>query len=564
MSNDINEQADFNRLLAQLLDDDICQEGVDKLIALIKNNAELMLQLRKQLETDEMIRIALLSSDKHTVFINQVIENTEKSASLDIFNQQVMRAIDKTEQAKNDSVVRKRILPWSISGLSLAASLILGLTLLLDNTDVQPSHLESIELADAGVAIVTESIGLPVGSKYQIGNSVIPSEFKISQGFIALEFYQGALLKISGPAHLDILSDKHIRLHKGKVMTDVPEVAIGFTIDTPQSSIVDLGTAIGVEVDREGLSQVHVFDGLVEARSSQGKNRKVKEGQALKFDDEYIENWQKSSANKASFSHFNHMEVLGKTESVKHIQQWKMMREQIRQHPAVVAYYDFEQNIDKPRLLNNVASEMNEYTGAIIGAQWGKGPWEGKAALQFKRPGDRIRVNVDKSLKNFTLAAWVKIDSLDRTYNSLLLTDGFKAGDIHWQLGDFSNKQYGTFVLGLVTDQGKELHFNHSPFFTPAASGSWYHLATTVNQNTQQVNMYINGQLVTNKTLTAKSSYWKIGEALIGNWDSQQRANPIRNLNGAIAELIVFDEALSGDEIEFIALKTEQLPIIEK
>lgn len=562
MSKNQNQLERFNALLSRLIEEQLTSQEIDELLSLARSDAELKSSLRKQLEMDELLRLSYQHDDAIASFVESVMQEAEHTTKETRFEHQVLSSLEQGSisslKTSHSSValVAKNSVPWLVSLGSIAASVFFVLLILFQQNKA-PLNTPGVsveEIKDSGVAIIANAVAVHVDEDFRSGMSLLPGSLVLSQGFLELEFYHGAQLKIEAPASLDIINAQHVKLHYGRVMTEVPEVAIGFTIDTPQSSIVDLGTAIGVEVDRSGASQVHVFDGLIEARNSEGVVQRVEEGQAISFTDKGEKNWKNKMADVTLFKSFKQIAVLNSSlRSLKH-QQWLMLKEKLLKDDTLVAYYDFELNNQKPRLLNNIADAENLGAGAIVGARWGDGPWPGKSALEFKRPGDRIRIDLKDKFVDFTLAAWVQLDSLDRTYNSLLLTDGFKPGDIHWQLGDFSNKHYGTLVLGLVTKQAKELHFNFAPFFTPAESGTWYHLATTVNQKSKRVKMYVNGELVYNSPLPHKSAYWQIGKASIGNWNSQQRANPLRNLNGAMAELMVFNRSLNASELNELAL----------
>ena len=47
-----------------------------------------------------------------------------------------------------------------------------------------------------------------------------------------------------------------------------------------------------------------------------------------------------------------------------------------------------------------------------------------------------VRVEILGEFDSLTFACWVKIDSLDRWYNSLFLTDHYNQGEPHWQILD--------------------------------------------------------------------------------------------------------------------------------
>ena len=67
---------------------------------------------------------------------------------------------------------------------------------------------------------------------------------------------------------------------------------------------------------------------------------------------------------------------------------------------------------------------------------------------------------------------------------------------------------------------------------------------------------YLNSELFTARDMRG-SAPWRFGHATIGNWDQPLSGSPtsIRNLNGRLAELMVFREALSAEEIARLALK---------
>ena len=78
-------------------------------------------------------------------------------------------------------------------------------------------------------------------------------------------------------------------METGKLAAEVPKAAIGFTVQTPQAVVVDLGTDFGVSVDAQGVTEAHVFAGTVEvaARAPAAEPaqpaRELRVGQAVKI-----------------------------------------------------------------------------------------------------------------------------------------------------------------------------------------------------------------------------------------------------------------------------------------
>lgn len=554
----------FSTLLELLIEGNATPQQIEELVDLTKQERELKQILRSQLEMDNMLSQALSPTENSEKFVEQILIHSKKIQAHNEFEKKVLGALP---QKTPINITKKNpTLAWVISVLSLAACLFISILYYNQTWFAQPilpsDTATSNEIQDQGVAIVVNAVGLDNPDRFVIGQSIEPGKVVIKQGFLELEFYRGAQLKVAGPAELELLSAKRVRLTQGKIMTQVPNVAMGFSVDIPNYEVIDLGASAGVQVDTQGNSQVHVFDGSLEIANPKGDKKRLYTGDVVNFHVQNTDTWQATLATSSQFVEFSEIADLTDIASNLKQQQWLDLKQKILQDEHLVAYYDFEPVANKPRLLNNLGAFEKESHGAIVGAKWGKGPWQGKSALEFKRPADRVRVDIDGKFKNFTLASWVKIDSLDRTYSSLLLTDGYKPGDLHWQIANFNpGQKFGTIVLGLATtDKIIRRNYNVFPFFSPADSGTWYHLAVTVDQDQEQVKTYVNGKLFQSNLLTQKSEYWHIGKASIANWDSMKLKKPIRNLNGSMAELIILSRALSDNEIKKIALIDKAMP----
>ena len=106
-----------------------------------------------------------------------------------------------------------------------------------------------------------------------------------------------------------------------------------------------------------------------------------------------------------------------------------------------------------------------------------------KSALEFRRPGSRVRVNIPGEFQAFTFMCWVRIDSLDRWYNALFMGDGYETGEPHWQIRDD-----GKLMLSVMIDDSRphpkwpknrfhEVYLSE-PIWDLSMSGQWMHLAS--------------------------------------------------------------------------------------
>jgi hypothetical protein len=63
------------------------------------------------------------------------------------------------------------------------------------------------------------------------------------------------------PAEFEFISANQVALNYGRLYAISPEGAVGFTVDTPGTRIVDLGTEFGVKVEVTGATEVHMIKG---------------------------------------------------------------------------------------------------------------------------------------------------------------------------------------------------------------------------------------------------------------------------------------------------------------
>ncbi|MCA8999450.1 MAG: FecR domain-containing protein, partial [Planctomycetaceae bacterium] len=97
-----------------------------------------------------------------------------------------------------------------------------------------------------------------------IGDRLGDEIVRLFAGSIELTFDQGAVVTVDGPVEFRPLSTGQLELRRGRLLASVPQKAIGFTVSTPTSKIVDLGTEFEVAVNDAGESDVQVVKGEVE------------------------------------------------------------------------------------------------------------------------------------------------------------------------------------------------------------------------------------------------------------------------------------------------------------
>ena len=100
-----------------------------------------------------------------------------------------------------------------------------------------------------------------------------PEKLTLKKGLVELTFDNHTRAVIEAPAEFQILADDRIGLTYGKVYVMVPPGAIGFSVYTPNTKIIDLGTEFGVQVDAGGDTRLHVLKGKTSLISGRESNR---------------------------------------------------------------------------------------------------------------------------------------------------------------------------------------------------------------------------------------------------------------------------------------------------
>jgi len=179
------------------------------------------------------------------------------------------------ELLEEPAVIRPKRWPAAMWAAAAAACVTLGASLLFLPGLRGKTAVATLVQADnckwAGSDLPTA-----VNSKLSAGT------LSLVEGIATLKFKNGATVTIEAPTTLNILSAMHCRLVEGSLTAEVPKPAHGFTIDTMDMKVVDLGTRFGLTAGSAGNSQVRVFEGEVEVGGmADGRPKRLTEGKGL-------------------------------------------------------------------------------------------------------------------------------------------------------------------------------------------------------------------------------------------------------------------------------------------
>lgn len=507
-------------LLQHYLEDQLTETESSAFLQLLQSQPELGDRLLQQLHVDAMLTdIKAVAKTPTSAF--QLIEG----------------------QASPGKSAPRR---FSVGNLSSAAALAACITLASTWALRFLSPEEETEATTAAVAVLARGVNLQwEGESHAPGSPLTPGWLRLKSGLAQIEFYQGARVTLEGPAAFQLISCSEASCTSGKLSAHVPPQAKGFRIQTPKGTIVDLGTDFGLDLN-DASSPVHVFKGEVEFHGRDSPMKSLKEGQALALSDLS----RSMVADQSAFASLHEVDERTAESQRLAFEGWLSRSALWNSDPSLLLRFDFQDKRNSRSLQNHALNASHIPAGSIVGCDWTDGRWPGKRALEFSNVSDRVRLNVPGQYAALTLSTWVRISGLDRSYNSLFMTEGYAEAAAHWQI-----TRDGILRLGLAGKDGRPPHdYDTSAIFTQERFGQWLHLATVIDPSTQEVRHYLNGDLIAK--LARKDTFpVRLTVAELGNWNDGGRHDrvAIRHFSGVMDEFLLFNRALSEAEIARLA-----------
>jgi ferric-dicitrate binding protein FerR (iron transport regulator) len=162
---------------------------------------------------------------------------------------------------------------WWTFALTLAASALLAFF-------VWPHDANVTSIA---TLLTSENASWESSLPTTVGSSLPPGKLSLLSGIATIRFDSGADVMLEAPSQLQLLTPMRGRLLTGAAVVDVPEPAIGFTLDTPDGFVVDHGTkfAVNVQADLE-RSEIEVIEGEISVHhTGSNEEMRLKDGQAV-------------------------------------------------------------------------------------------------------------------------------------------------------------------------------------------------------------------------------------------------------------------------------------------
>lgn len=293
--NDFKKQNVLGDLVLRKLDGTITAEQEKELFTFLKSHpeavdyyVEFILLYTSLSEPREAVLadaeyLTVPSADKYHLLMDLLAENERIAAPVKIepekAQDQIVR-IDRSKIVKRSRRVNKLSLVIAIT--SVAALLLMILYVRLYPRPVR----EPVATLTDTVNVVWANSALPTRQGDRLNN--YDGLRNLLKGYAKILFDNGAEVIIEAPAEFELKSYDLMAMNYGRVFVRAPTGAEGFKVNTPNSSIVDLGTEFGVKVDIDGSSELSMFKGrasLVGGKKGQTfQSMTLTKGQAMRVD----------------------------------------------------------------------------------------------------------------------------------------------------------------------------------------------------------------------------------------------------------------------------------------
>jgi hypothetical protein len=361
----------------------------------------------------------------------------------------------------------------------------------------------------------------------------------IEGGILEIELGAETRLVLEGPAEFAVVSVNEVRLVSGRCYAEMDKGASGLRITTPSGEVLDLGTRFGVEVLPSEETSVHVFEGKVEVDLSQ----------------------QRSILNEGEAALWTTMGEL--TTISLEAERFVSRLPGSEQQPTKWIHWPFDERSGEVTVPQGEGFPDAMSPARLHGASWIER--DGSGALEFDGLDDWVETafvglggDADR-----TVAAWVKLDQEFGTssgqaivgWGDFSILDPDRRRGAAWELGIGDTATPVDTFGRLKIAVGGPLIVGHEDL----RDGGWHHVAAVYLSNGAAngrgiVLLYVDGQLQKRtfgkKRLVLDTDVQSSSSEPVQFGRQVMRATAHREyFKGAIDDIILFNRALSGDEI---------------
>lgn len=265
------ELTQFYQLIIDSLEGTISEQDYQDLVRKIKEDKEAAVSYVEFLS----IYTNLTYSSAMEVSLSLPEEYFENDEDVNNFDAAAWKALLETEQTAPSVIVEKplpekppagpvkyqlptrKINRLSLYTATLSAAALLAIIIFFQFSPVPVSQEVATLTGLVNVNWGNTPHSMAKGSRLKTNSGPI----YLNAGVVGLSYDSGVEVTIEGPAVFKIVTPSEIQLDYGRLYSEVSSLGLGFTVQTFNTRIIDLGTEFGVQVFSDGATELHVFKG---------------------------------------------------------------------------------------------------------------------------------------------------------------------------------------------------------------------------------------------------------------------------------------------------------------
>ena len=276
-----------------------------------------------------------------------------------------------------------RWLPWTIAAAACIAAAWGWIWLATEIPPPPPGKPDTVAPPPVAVpvaVIVNESNARFAANASPEGGQFQSGKYQLEAGAVHLRFASGAEVMMRSPARFSIMDRMNMALIEGALRAVVPNSVAGFSVHAGTVRYEDFGTEFGVVVGKQpGESRLHVFEGRVDLKTSEGKLlSSVEVGESVRV-----------TGDKVEPTNLDHLEQFPTAATIGQ-EKWLSWRERLEKDSSLLCYYPFEPDPVDRTLLKNHAAGRRRNGRAHPRSPLGDGALAGQTGFAF-RPQRRPR-----------------------------------------------------------------------------------------------------------------------------------------------------------------------------
>lgn len=376
------------------------------------------------------------------------------------------------------------------------------------------------------------------------GQAIAAQKISLASGLARINFSNGAHIVLDGPTECVVNDTSGIFCHSGRISAHIPPSAHGFIVHTPFAKVVDRGTDFFVDV-QENEMNVETIKGLVELSGPGEQPIPLPAGKGSKLTGIGRPVLKSISSNRyISIENFT-TKLLTRISEIK--QETEKRNIQLDDDPSVLARFDFNEN-EKGIVINR--SRFGRQFGSDLrfrSCEKTEGAIHDSEAISFNSKKSAGEFNLSGKYPSITIIASIRIDRLDHQGNAIMIGKEYfsEPGSFLWQIS-----REGEILFHLTSEQKNSTQTIASPpVIKKNQWGTWFTLAIVLDARDQVITQYCDGRKISQEK-------WEhpipltFGGMMIGNILDKNISTRERTLGGAIGELMIYNKALSEDDLK--------------